>query len=106
MGTVILYGSHAADSYVWYAENILKRKILMTALAATLRNPSRMWTKHSTRETVPIENMDTNWLRNSINMVNRGHDIRGRRIGEEQTNKLAWLVEELSYRDETEGWDE
>ena len=67
--------------------------------------PDRMWIKHSTRETWVIEDMDTEWIKNSINMINRGFDIKGRRIGPEQTSKLNWLVEELARRDETEGWD-
>jgi len=77
----------------------------MVTMTTALRHPSRLWIKHSTRETVHIETMDTNWLQNSINMVKRGYDIKGRRIGEEQLNKLDWLVEELAHRNESEGWD-
>ena len=74
-------------------------------IETALRHPDRKWTKHSSRETIHIENMDTEWIKNSINMINRGHDIKGRRIGIEQTSKLGWLLEELNLREESEGWD-
>ena len=70
-----------------------------------LRHPERIWTKHSSGEETHIELMDKEWIKNSINMIRRGHDIKGRRIGEAQTSKLEWLLEELAHKDETEGWD-
>jgi len=92
------------DSYVCVAEKRTKRKIQMPIVTA-LRNPTRIWYSNTKAMHIAIEEMDTEYLKNSINMINRGYDIRGRRIGPEQSEKLGWLVEELAQREASEGWD-
>lgn len=77
----------------------------MTVMGTLRIHPERKWTKDSTRETVYIEDMDTEHIKNSVNMIQRGYDIKGRRIGPEQRDKLPWLLEELNRRETEFGWD-
>jgi hypothetical protein len=93
------------DTYVCVVEKPLKKEITMTVMGTLAINPNRTWHSRNRNMGIAISEMDTEYLKNCITMINRGYDIRGHRIEQDQISKLGWLVEELAHRDATEGWD-
>lgn len=73
-----------------------RKRELYVAFYAMNDNPS--WKCKDGRE-MKISDMETSHVRNSINMILRGHDVAGAKVGKKTTAKLARLQLELGFRE-------
>lgn len=82
--------------YMARAEWGRRKRELYVAFYAMNGDPS--W-KCKDGVVMKMSEMQTSHVRNSINMILRGHDVAGAKVGKKATSKLARLQLELGFRE-------